>query len=207
MTRALARRERTRVPDEAVEGVQERGEGLATPRRRMDQRVLAACDGRPTIGLGLGRGLEARGEPVADGRAERRERIRACERGHGTCQYRFPPPNRPDVLTRPPGSWPRDHSLGRKHAISCQQLAAAGTQSPRHGARCRPAAVDFCSKRRLWGSSQPRRWPAADEVPGGGLSRRYATLSPAEADMPRRALRRHRRFHRPAADTARSWLR
>ena len=101
---------RAGVSNEAVEGVEEGGQRLATPRRRVDQRVLAARDRRPALGLSLGRGLEARGEPLADGRAERRERIRAGERGHGTCQYRFLPPNRPDVLSRRGRrhrSWPR----------------------------------------------------------------------------------------------------
>jgi hypothetical protein len=36
----------------------------------MDQGVVARGDGRPTFGLGLGRLLEARPEPLANGRRE-----------------------------------------------------------------------------------------------------------------------------------------
>jgi len=96
----LAGGRRARVADEAVERVQERGKGLATPRGRVDQRVLAAGDRRPTLGLGFGRRLETGREPIAHCRAERRKRIRTGERGHGTCQYRSGPPIRPDVLQR-----------------------------------------------------------------------------------------------------------
>ena len=59
---------RAGVPGEAVEGVEEGGQGLAAPRGRVDQCVFAARDRRPSLGLGLGRSLEARLEPGPDGR-------------------------------------------------------------------------------------------------------------------------------------------
>ena len=151
---------RAGVSNEAVEGVQERGQGLATPRRRVDQRVLAARDRRPALGLRLGRGLEARGEPLADGRAERRERIRAGERGHGTCQYRFPPPNRPDVPIRPHRSWPRRPQSRRqaRHLVSTTGPA----RRARVVARCRPDGRRFrveAAATAVVLADQPRRWP------------------------------------------------
>jgi hypothetical protein len=102
MAGLLAGRRRARVANEAVKGLEERSEGLATPRWRVDERVIATRDGHPALGLGLGRCLKARRKPLAHGRAERGERIRGGERGHGTCQYRSVPPNRPDVLRRAP---------------------------------------------------------------------------------------------------------
>ena len=74
---------RARVLGEAVERVQEGGQGLATPRGRVDERVLASRDGRPALRLGLRGRLETRLEPGANGRRERRERIGDEGRSHG----------------------------------------------------------------------------------------------------------------------------
>jgi hypothetical protein len=63
-----------------IQGPEERGEGLATPRGGVDERVAALADRRPTLRLGLRRRLERRLEPGPDGGAERGEGI--CG-GHG----------------------------------------------------------------------------------------------------------------------------
>ena len=57
----------TGVAGEAVEGVEEGGEGLAAAGGGMDERVVALRDGGPAACLGLGRRLEARLEPCPDG--------------------------------------------------------------------------------------------------------------------------------------------
>ena len=44
-------RRRGRVARQAVEGEEEGGKGLATPRRRVDERVLAPRDGLPAASL------------------------------------------------------------------------------------------------------------------------------------------------------------
>ena len=171
VARVLARGGRAGVSNEAVEGVQERGQGLATPRRRVDQRVLAARDGRPTLGLRLGRGLEARGEPLADGRAERRERIRAGERGHGTCQYRFPPPNRPDVLIRPPSVVASETTVSaastpsRVNNSAARSRRASWSRGHEFGVGPRPLALSGSTATRPFGppSRARGRWPAADD--------------------------------------------
>ena len=89
-------RGRARLGGDAVKAPQERGEGLAAPRRRVDQRVLAAGDRRPAAGLGVGGGLERRLEPGPDGGPERSERIGAA-RGHGTASIGVPLRSRTDV--------------------------------------------------------------------------------------------------------------
>ena len=71
----LAGGRRARVRGEPVEGPEERGQGLAAPRRGVDERVLAAGDRLPAAGLGVGGRLEAGPEPVTDGWREGRERI------------------------------------------------------------------------------------------------------------------------------------
>ncbi len=86
----VARRRRARVAGQAVQCVQEGGQGLATPRRGVDERVVAAGDGRPALGLGLGRRLEARLEPAANGGRERRERVGDDDRSHGTSSIGCP---------------------------------------------------------------------------------------------------------------------
>ena len=57
-----------RVPGETVQAPQEGGQGLATPRRGVDERVVPRADRRPAFRLRLRRRLEARLEPVADRR-------------------------------------------------------------------------------------------------------------------------------------------
>ena len=102
----FAGRRRARVGGEPVEGPQERGQGLAAPRRGVDQRVLAARDGRPAPRLGVGRRLEAGPEPVTDGWREGRERIGdRGDCGHRAAQCTARPPFRPDVrfAARDPG--------------------------------------------------------------------------------------------------------
>ena len=85
----LARRRRPRVGRQPVQAPQERGEGLAAPRRGVDQRVPAAGDGGPAAGLRVGRRLEAGPEPVTDGGREERERIGDDgRRSHGRRVYR-----------------------------------------------------------------------------------------------------------------------
>ena len=76
-------RGRPRVLDEPVEAPQERGEGLAATRWGVDQRVVAAGDRRPALGLGRRGGFERRLEPGPDGGAKRGERI-GLGRDHGT---------------------------------------------------------------------------------------------------------------------------
>ena len=76
----LARRRRAGVGREAVQRPQERGKGLAAAGRSVDERVMAARDRGPAAHLGVGRRLEARPEPVADGRRERGERVRRQRR-------------------------------------------------------------------------------------------------------------------------------
>ena len=173
VARVLAGGRRAGVSNEAVEGVEEGSQRLATPRRRVDQRVLATRDRRPALGLSLGRGLEARGEPLADGRAERRERIRAGERGHGTCQYRFLPPNRPDVLSR----------AATSVVASQTTVSSASTPSRVNNGPQGPAAVRWIrcrchrhsprdrSTSRRTGRLQ-RRWHVAAERTGGFVDRR-----------------------------------
>ena len=75
-----------RVGGEPVERPQERGEGLAGTGRGMDKRVATGGDGRPAAGLGVGRRLEARLEPLADGSREGGQRVGTDidGRGHGT---------------------------------------------------------------------------------------------------------------------------
>ena len=75
-------RRRARVSDEAVEAPEERGEGLAAARRRVDQRVATGADRRPALRLGLRGRLERRLEPGPHGGPEGRERI-GNGRGHG----------------------------------------------------------------------------------------------------------------------------
>ena len=72
-----AGRRRAGVAGQPIQAPQEGGQGLAAPRRGVDERVLPGADRRPALGLGLGRRLEARLEPVAD---RRRERARAGRR-------------------------------------------------------------------------------------------------------------------------------
>ena len=85
----LAGRRGPRVGRQPVQAPQERGEGLATPRRGVDQRVPAAGDGGPAAGLRVGRRLEAGPEPVTDGGREERERIGDDgRRSHGRRVYR-----------------------------------------------------------------------------------------------------------------------
>ena len=79
-----ALRRRAWVLGEAVDRVEEGGQGLATPRGRVDERVLAAGDGGPALGLGLGRRLETRLEPGPNGGRKRGERIGNKRGGHGT---------------------------------------------------------------------------------------------------------------------------
>ena len=98
VTGLAALRRRARIPREAVDGVEERGQGLATPRGRVDERVLAARDGGPTLGLGLGRRLETRLEPGPHGRRKRRKRIGDERGGHGTLEYSPSVVFRPSVL-------------------------------------------------------------------------------------------------------------
>ncbi len=77
------------VGRQPVQAPQERREGLATPRRGVDQRVAAARDGGPAAGLRVGRRLEAGPEPVTDGGREERERIGDDgRRSHGRRVYR-----------------------------------------------------------------------------------------------------------------------
>ena len=88
---------RARVAGEPVQAPQEGGQGLAAARRGVDERVAAAADGGPALRLGLGRCVEARLEPFAHGRRERRERVD----GDGTSRdekYRRLVVFRPDVL-------------------------------------------------------------------------------------------------------------
>ena len=111
-----ALRRRARVAGQAVEAPQEGGQGLAAPGRGVDQGVMAVRDRRPALGLGLGRGLEAALEPVADRRREALERavlaavLRRRRAGPGATgdgfgsrlprdrQYRPRRTNRPGVL-------------------------------------------------------------------------------------------------------------
>ena len=90
--RAALDARRRRMRGEPVQGPEERGERLAAPGRGVDQRVLAGGDRRPAAGLGVGRRLEARLEPLADGARERGEGVGGIGaglgprlgRGHGT---------------------------------------------------------------------------------------------------------------------------
>ena len=66
---------RAGVAGQAVQRVEEGGEGLAAAGRGVDQRVIAPGDGRPAARLGLGRRLEARFEPCPNGGREGCERI------------------------------------------------------------------------------------------------------------------------------------
>ena len=66
---------RRRLGHQAVEAPQERGERLAAPGRRADERVLAGRDGRPALGLGRRRRLERAAEPRPRGGAEQLERV------------------------------------------------------------------------------------------------------------------------------------
>ncbi len=93
--RCLAGRRGAWIGGEPVEAPQECGEGLAAARRGVDQRVLTLGDRGPALCLGVGRSLEARFEPIADGGREGREGIaRGCRRrsarrsGHGASVYR-----------------------------------------------------------------------------------------------------------------------
>ncbi len=74
---------RARLVDQPVEAPQERGERLARPRGRMDQRVPALADRRPARRLGRRRRLERRLEPGPHRGPERREGI-VDVRDHGT---------------------------------------------------------------------------------------------------------------------------
>ncbi len=89
--RRLAGRDRAGVRGQSVQAPQEGRQGLAAPGRGVDQRVLAAGDGGPAVGLCLGRRLEAGPEPVTDGGRERRERIGGRgDGGHGSLSVTCP---------------------------------------------------------------------------------------------------------------------
>ena len=114
---------RARVRDQAVEAPQERGEGLAAAGRGVDQRVAAAGDGRPALGLGRRGGLERRLEPGPDGGPERCERI-GQGRDHGT----------PSIGASP---------ISHKRSISSPSL---GASAARIRARNRPnRSIDRCN--------------------------------------------------------------
>ncbi|MBV6412664.1 MAG: hypothetical protein OMOMHJEC_00447 [Xanthomonadales bacterium] len=72
--RAVVEGARKRLAREAIECVQEGGEGLAGTGRRGDQRVPALRDGRPGGGLRRGRRVESLREPARDGGMEGGER-------------------------------------------------------------------------------------------------------------------------------------
>ena len=74
---------RPRLPGEAVQAPQERGEGLAAASGRVDQRAAARRDRRPALDLSGRGGLERRLEPGPHGGPEGRERI-GDARWHGT---------------------------------------------------------------------------------------------------------------------------
>ncbi len=128
---------RAGIAGEAVQAPQEGGQGLATPRRRVDERVLPRADRRPAFHLRLGRRLETRLEPVADRRGETSERVGFDDRGHGTASIGGatcfdqafyigvahpatpsrrrdpcpePPPGARDLVPRPPRSPPSQTS-------------------------------------------------------------------------------------------------
>ena len=131
---SLAGGRRARVRGEAIEGPEEGGQGLATPRRGVDQRVLATGDGLPAAGLGVGGRLEARLEPVTDGWREGRERIGdRGDCGHRAAQCTAVWPFRPDVHNR----WRRPRlalMLDLRRSRSLRQLMPMdGITSPRAG--------------------------------------------------------------------------
>ena len=131
-----------RVGGEPIERPQEGGECLAAAGRGVDQRVLAGGDRRPAARLGLGRGLEARLEPVADGARERRQGsappVAAWSRSRDE-EYRPRRPFRPDVLSLD------DRALG--YRLTGPSRPAAGPGLPSSPPRSRAASSAACRSR------------------------------------------------------------
>ena len=133
------------IAGKAVQAPQERGEGLATPRRGVDQRVATGRDGGPAAGLGVRRRLEARREPGTDRRART---VRAGHaglglgrldgRGHGTVSIGRPTPiEHPCCCTRvaEPASFPlpaapADPRCLLRASEICTSRPIACTESP-----------------------------------------------------------------------------
>ena len=129
----------TRMPHEAVQAPEERGEGLAAAGRGMDQRVAAGADRRPALRLGLRGRLERRLEPGPHGGPERRERINDW-RGHGRA------------------SIGRDHDLVQMFS----SLEWPGRAAPACGRRLHARRTPFA---RPHPSLARRRWPATPATP------------------------------------------
>ena len=123
-----------RIRREPVQRPEEGGEGLAAPGRGVDERVVTGGDRRPAACLRVGRGLEARLEPLADGARERSQGIGAAGCGwwrSRDAKYRPREPIRPDVLEveRAPHGDRCRHPREDTAAATARSVARRGEQA------------------------------------------------------------------------------